>query len=183
MSAPRPQLRGKRLSGKNGVTSISRFALAAELLSAYRTARPGRIDDCELEAWLQEHWGGRLAASSAKSTRRILGKLRLTRCSEGELQSMFSLGPGSSEARRAHVQLRFGEGVRVPNELIAAFLLGALTGYADETPVQALQRMGFAGTRQSAGNIVTTGRSVGRFFGLLDEHDQPTAFYDEFFRP
>jgi hypothetical protein len=47
--------------------------------------------------------------------------------------------------------------------------------------IKRLVDKGFAGKESTANLLLTTGRSVGRHFGLLDERNWPTEFFHRFF--
>jgi len=40
---------------------------------------------------------------------------------------------------------------------------------------------GFSGSPRASNAILSVGRSVGRHFGFLDENNQTTTFFDEYF--
>lgn len=78
-------------------------------------------------------------------------------------------------------------GFELPDErryvcLIDAWLVGHLNRYFEKTQhLKILQKAGFAGTNNAASGLLSVGRSVGKFFSLLDEHGLPTENFDDFY--
>ncbi len=65
--------------------------------------------------------------------------------------------------------------------LVDVLLVGRMADMKPADRITWLLAQGHAGTPGTAGLIRTTGRQVGRHFGLLDEKYRPTAFYHEYF--
>lgn len=65
--------------------------------------------------------------------------------------------------------------------LVNALLVGRVAHLKPKERDAWLIARGFAGTPGSAGTLRTTGKQVGQHFGLLDEHEKPTAFFHSYF--
>jgi hypothetical protein len=84
-----------------------------------------------------------------------------------------------------------GENYRAGDErcsvcLVDAWIVGVLGSinvddHDSVTYRERLIRGGFAGTKNAANTLLYVGRGVGRHFGLLDQDDNPTNLYVEFF--
>lgn len=80
------------------------------------------------------------------------------------------------------------QGFELPDErkhvcLIDAWLVGYLNRNFEKTQhLKILQNAGFAGTNNAATAIQSVGRSVGKFFKLLDQDGLPTENFGVFFR-
>jgi hypothetical protein len=79
------------------------------------------------------------------------------------------------------------QGFELPDErryvcLIDAWLVGYLNRNFDKAQhLKILKLAGFAGTDNAATALLSVGRSVGKFFSLLDEHGLPTENFDDFY--
>jgi hypothetical protein len=61
--------------------------------------------------------------------------------------------------------------------LVDAWIVGVLHQYKRRRQIEILINCGFAGTENAAGTLLTTGRNFGKFFGLLNQHDQHTPLF------
>jgi hypothetical protein len=79
------------------------------------------------------------------------------------------------------------QGFELPDErrnvcLIDAWLVGYLNRNLNKAQhLKKLKEAGFAGTDNAATALLSVGRSVGKFFSLLDEHGIPTENFDGFY--
>jgi hypothetical protein len=64
--------------------------------------------------------------------------------------------------------------------LVDAWIVGVLHQYKRRRQIEILINCGFAGTENAAGTLLTTGRNFGKFFGLLNQHDQHTPLFRQY---
>ena len=64
--------------------------------------------------------------------------------------------------------------------LVDAWIVGVLHQHNTDRQREILINCGFAGTENAAGTLLTTGRNFGRFFGLLNQHDQHTPLFRQY---
>lgn len=65
--------------------------------------------------------------------------------------------------------------------LVDAMLVGKTAALSAPERAQWLMARGYAGTVSAASTLYTVGSQVGKHFGLLDKHGQPTEFYHCYF--
>lgn len=142
----------------------------------------GEKDDApSFAAWLTVHHAYKDSTARAYCFPLRDDEFSLFGCGPEELESVLAGGKEGLYAAQGSRSNYLESDTREQVCLVDALLVGRMAGMTPAASVAWLLKKGYAGTPGAAGLLRTTGRQVGRHFGLLDQCDHPTDFYHEYF--
>jgi len=189
-TAPQPVARGIGVAGGRPSrrltwvpTGIS-MRRVAELFLNYATTRHFTgLSTSDFISWQMLEQNPALSEGYAKANATVLRPLEFDLCDRTEAEIRSICGGGAIGLQTAMA----GRGAPVDERervcLVAALLLGTLQqfGLMRNQMIEKLLANEIAFADGSANTLLNVGRSVGMFFGLLDNHDAPTDFFRAFF--
>ena len=196
-----PLIRNEQLVGGYVPTVFTRYedALTALRIACDAPARPAT--GTALANAIFNNDAPVFTVGAAKSAATVCRRLRLDTAPLDQLVTMFEDDNDDfMTTRQAHLASAFARDTPEGNfwgpphhphrraELVSAFLVGQLHPIATDAARRGqLLEWGACNARHDgrpnhgAGHILSTGRALGRFFGLLNADDSPTPFYNTFY--
>jgi len=156
--------------------TLPRYALFRGQLQASE-----KDDKQGFSSWYSRTYGKADSTGKAYSFPYSASEFDLFDSSEERLASIVKGGPeGLQQATGSDWPYRAGE-ERERICLVNALLVGRVAHLKPKERNAWLIARGYAGTPGSARTLRNTGKQVGQHFGLLDEHEKPTALFHSYF--